>query len=226
MKWLYLLLDTATIFFPFILSFDKKVAYFKKWKYVFFAGLIVGIPFLVWDYLFTKSGVWGFNPDYLFGIYLANLPLEEVLFFVIVPFSCLFIYACVKVYFAAINFRKINKIFYVLIAGYIGFIAIFGYSGAYSQLVIASSIITLIAIWFLRGRLHFLPVAFLISLIPFLLVNGVLTGGFTAEPIVWYNDLERVPFRIFTIPAEDILYSFTLLGLNVVVFEKLQKITS
>lgn len=219
MKLLYLLLDVATIFFPLILSFDKKVTYFKQWKFVFLAGLIVGIPFLVWDYLFTASGFWGFNPDYLCGFYLLNLPLEEVLFFVVVPFACLFIYVCVKTYFAQINFIKLNVLFYVLLAGYIGFIAAFGYSGAYAQLVVCSSVVTLIFIWVQRKYLHFLPVAFLISLIPFLLVNGILTGAFTAEPTVWYNDLERTPFRIFTIPAEDILYSFTLMGLNVWVYE-------
>jgi lycopene cyclase domain-containing protein len=219
MKSLYMILDFATLFFPLVLSFDKRVAYVREWKFVFLAGLIVGVPFLIWDYFFTKSAFWGFNPDYLTGFYLGNLPIEEVLFFVVVPFSCVFIYACVKAYFAQMNFQKINRIFYVLISAYIVFIAIFGFHGAYAQSVIASSLLTLIVIWKLRTQLYFLPVAFVISIIPFMLVNGVLTGGFTESPIVWYNDLERSPFRIFTIPAEDVLYSFTLIGLNVAVFE-------
>ena len=219
MKSLYLLLDLATIFFPLILSFDKKVAYVKQWKFVFLAGLVVGIPFLIWDYYFTKAAVWGFNPDYLTGVYIANLPIEEVLFFVVVPFSCVFIYACAKAYFAKINFRKFNILFYILIFAYILFIAVFGYYGAYAQYVIGSSLLTLLVIWFLRNQLKFLPISFVISIIPFMLVNGFLTGGFTDAPIVWYDDLERTPFRIFTIPVEDVLYSFTLLGLNVAVFE-------
>ncbi len=219
MKSLYLLLDLATIFFPLILSFDKKVAYVKQWKFVFLAGLVVGIPFLIWDYYFTKAAVWGFNPEYLIGVYIVNLPIEEVLFFIVVPFSCVFIYACVKAYFAKINFQKFNILFYILIFAYILFIAVFGYYGAYAQYVIGSSLLTLLVIWFLRNQLKFLPISFVISIIPFMLVNGFLTGGFTDAPIVWYDDLERTPFRIFTIPAEDVLYSFTLLGLNVVVFE-------
>jgi lycopene cyclase domain-containing protein len=219
MKSLYLILDLATVLFPLLLSFDKKVAYVKQWKFVFLAGLVVGIPFLIWDYFFTKAAVWGFNSDYLAGVYIANLPIEEVLFFVVVPFSCVFIYACVKAYFEKINFQKFNLLFYILIFGYIVFIAVFGYYGAYAQYVIGSSLLTLLVIWFLRKQLHFLPIAFMISIIPFMLVNGVLTGGFTDAPIVWYDDLERTPFRIFTIPAEDVLYSFTLLGLNVAVFE-------
>lgn len=223
MKWLYLILDSATVLFPLILSFDKKVAYVKQWTFVFLAGLIVGVPFLIWDYFFTAAGVWGFNPDYLAGYYLANLPVEEVLFFAVVPFSCVFIYACVKAYFGNIHFRKFNAVFYALISGYIVFIAVSGYSGAYAQYVVCSSLLTLLVIWLWRKHLHFLPMAFTISILPFMLVNGVLTGGFTDAPIVWYDDLERSPFRIFTIPAEDILYSFTLLGLNVALFEGLRQ---
>lgn len=222
MKSFYLLLDLATLFFPLVLSFDKKVAYFKQWKFVFFAGLVVGVPFLVWDYFFTKNAVWGFNSDYLTGLYISNLPIEEVLFFAVVPFSCIFIYACGKTYFEKINFQKFNILFYVLIFAYIVFIAVFGSYGTYAQYVIGSSLLTLLVIWLLRKRLFFLPIAFVISIIPFMVVNGILTGGFTDAPIVWYDDLERTPFRIFTIPAEDVLYSFTLLGLNVAVFEWLR----
>lgn len=226
MKGLYLLLDIGTFFFPFILSFDKKVAYVKQWRSVFFAGLIVAVPFLIWDFSFTQAGVWGFNPDYLCGIYLLNLPIEEVLFFVVVPFSCVFIYACCKAYFHNFQLKKLNVTIYVLLVLYIGFIAFYGYQGAYAQSVIISTPITLGLVWLLRSKLTFLPLAFLIILIPFLAVNGVLTGSFTTEPVVWYNDAERTPFRIFTIPVEDVLYGFTLVGLNVGVFEFLKRSSS
>jgi len=221
MKGFYLFLDGVTVFFPLLLSFDKKVAFYKSWKQVFGAGAIVAVPFLVWDGLFTKNGVWGFNPDYLSGVYLGNLPLEEVLFFLLVPFSCLFIYACLKAYAEKLNLEKLNSVIYVALIGYIVFIAVSGYYGAYAQSVVVSSVITLVLLKLFSRKLPFLPLAFLISLVPFLVVNGALTGSFTTEPVVWYNDAERTAFRIFTIPAEDVLYSFTLIGLNVLVFEKL-----
>ena len=223
MKSLYIIVDFVTILFPFLLSFDKKVAYFKSWKYVFPACILVGIPFLVWDFYFTKNGVWGFNDDYLLGTNILNLPIEEVLFFLLVPFSCLFIYACVKAYLVNAHFRIFNISFYSLIAVYILFILFYGYQGAYSVAVVISSVITLLLILILGKTFVHLPIACVISLIPFLIVNGILTGSFTAEPVVWYNDLERTPFRIFTIPSEDILYSFTLIGLNILVFEKLKE---
>jgi len=223
MKSLYLIIDLATLFFPLVLSFDKKVAYFKLWKRVFLSSLIIAIPFLIWDSLFTAVGVWGFNKDYLCGIYLGNLPLEEVLFFFIVPFACVFIYACVKVYFEKTDFIKLNLLFYVLLAGYLGFVAVYGYCCAYSQWVSVSTVLTLLVIFLMRKRLHFFPMAFLITLIPFLLVNGILTGAMTEEPVVWYHTPEHLPWRIFTIPMEDVLYGFTLIGLNVAVFERISK---
>jgi lycopene cyclase domain-containing protein len=219
MKGLYLLLDGATVLFPILLSFDKKVAFVKQWKAALLSGLIVALPFLVWDIAFTQNGFWGFNPDYLVGLYIYNLPIEEVLFFLLVPFSCLFIYACVKAYLQRMSLYWTNAIIYFLLLCYIGFIVLYSFGGAYPRSVIASSVMTLMALLFSRERTRFLPLAFVISLLPFLLVNGVLTGGFTEEPVVWYNDAERVPFRIFTIPAEDILYCFTLIGMNAVIFE-------
>lgn len=220
MKGLYLLLDGATVLFPLLLSFDKKVAYVKQWKDVLLAAAIVGIPFLVWDVLFTARGVWGFNPDYLVGWYVFNLPVEEVLFFLVVPFSCMFIYACVKAYICGQYLHPVNAVIYSLLLCYMGFIAwgALQNGGVYSRAVIVSSGLTLILLVLFRRQTRFLPLAFVVSLVPFLLVNGILTGAATSEPIVWYNAAERLPFSMLTIPVEDVLYSFTLIGLNAVVY--------
>ena len=77
----YLILNLACIFFPFILSFDKKIAYYKLWKPLFIGIFISAAFFIIWDILFTKLGVWSFNPTYIIGIYIFNLPIEEILFF-------------------------------------------------------------------------------------------------------------------------------------------------
>ena len=96
---IYLYLDLLVIAFPLLLSFDKKVAYFKTWKYLFPAILIIGAFFVLWDMQFTRMNIWSFNQKYLLGIYMYNLPIEEVLFFIVVPFSCVFIYEVLKAYF-------------------------------------------------------------------------------------------------------------------------------
>ena len=53
-----------------------------------------------------------------------------------------------------------------------------------------------------------------ILLLPFLIVNGLLTGTGLASPVVWYNPSEIYGVRILTIPVEDIFYGMDLILLN------------
>ena len=219
MKSLYLLLDALTILFPLILSFDKKVAYYKSWKYLIYGFLFVGIPFIIWDVIFTAMGIWGFNPTYLTGLTIGNLPIEELLFFVVVPFSCTFIYACVKAYFPKLKLKGFNLLFYAALAIYSLFLVVNAWDGWYTIIASLLAIATIPTIQKLKLRLDFLPLSFLIALVPFFIINGVLTGTGIDSPIVWYNDLENTGMRFATIPYEDVVYGWTLIAGNIVVFE-------
>lgn len=70
------------------------------------------------------------------------------------------------------------------------------------------------------GRFYF---AFALILIPFLIVNGILTGFFTEEPVVWYNDSETLGVRIGTIPLEDVVYGMLMLLVPITIAEKLEE---
>ena len=72
----------------------------------------------------------------------------------------------------------------------------------------------------LRGRFY---LAFLVSCIPFLLVNGILTGMATDSPVVLYNPDEYTGLRFGTVPFDDFAYSFLMLFGNVMQFERLRK---
>ena len=62
--------------------------------------------------------------------------------------------------------------------------------------------------------------AYLVTLIPFLLVNGILTGSFIGSPVVNYNDAEIIGFRILTIPIEDFVYNLLMFLLVIYIYEK------
>ena len=52
---------------------------------------------------------------------------------------------------------------------------------------------------------------FFILLIPFSIVNGLLTGTLIKNQVVWYNNNENLSIRLGTIPIEDIFYALLVL---------------
>lgn len=222
---LYLWVIVLSFAGPFLLSFDKKVHFYTHWKTIFPAILIVGTGFVLWDIYFTDNGIWGFNPDYLTGLYLVNLPIEEVLFFVIVPYCCVFIYEVIKAYFPNFKPKRFSYYFSVLFTITCLSLGIINFENWYtSTALLGAGLLNWIVYfgWTPKWYPHFV-VAFLVTTIPFLIVNGILTGGFTPEPIVWYNEDHIIGVRIFTIPFEDNFYNFFMLFPIVMIHEWLIK---
>lgn len=220
MKGLYLLLDGITLLFPLLLSFDKRVAYFRRWKTVFIASTLIAIPFLIWDIYFTAYGVWGFNDDYLVGVSIFHLPIEEILFFWVVPFACIFIYECCKYYFRAVETTFINLTLQIAMLAYIPILLMQNPQGWYTISIAISTLLVLV-LWRVGKVTPFIGLAFLLSLIPFLLINGILTGSQIDAPIVWYSNDHFSGWRIFTIPLEDVAYAFSLIAGNILLTERL-----
>ncbi len=198
---------------PFLLSFDKKVAFFREWKYLLPATGIVFVIFVVWDSFFTSKQIWGFNPAYLSGKYLANLPIEEVLFFVVIPYCCLFIHQVLKAYFPSVKLHKLTHLFAftLVLAGFI-----FGATHLHQWYTVTVSFLTsliTIGVYFVyqKAWYHQFVFTYLVCLIPFIVVNSILTGSFTPTPIVWYAENHIMGIRIFTIPVEDLFYNYLLL---------------
>ena len=96
-KYAYLLINIFTVLGPLALSPlapANQKAFLKK---IFPSILIIAVIFIIHDIVFTDLGVWGFNYFYLTGMNIFNLPVEEVLFFICIPFGSLFIHATVTV---------------------------------------------------------------------------------------------------------------------------------
>jgi lycopene cyclase domain-containing protein len=61
------------------------------------AVLPVAVVFLAWDAIAVTAGVWTYNPAYVTGVQLPfRIPVEELVFFLVVPVCAILTYGCVQ----------------------------------------------------------------------------------------------------------------------------------
>lgn len=221
MKIEYLIVNLIIFLGPFLLSFEKGIHFISQWKYAFKAIVIVWIPFIIWD-ISVNHRHWWFNSDYTLNFQLLGLPLEEWLFFITVPFSVLFIWEIFsKKTGNPINLKRqtIQKIIIALAIP--GIILLYSGKEYTGLAIIALSItgimdVTLKTQIFLRRNTYiYLGIVTLLNLI----FNGYLTG----RPIVLYNEAYQLNWRIITIPIEDLIYGYSLILSNTILFEKFKR---
>ncbi|MCL6494809.1 MAG: lycopene cyclase domain-containing protein [Ignavibacterium sp.] len=213
----YLIINILIIFFPLVLSFDKNLTYYKKIPRLIFSILIVSTAYIIWDSIATKRGDWAFNPEHLIGIYFFGLPLEEILFFITVPYSCVFIYETVKFYVKEKEIRLSKTIFGVIALLLLIIALVFNHQHYTFTVTIFTAIFFILSILIkpqLLNSYHYW-LTMLISFVPFLIVNYFLTS----IPVVTYNDAAFFGKRFITIPLEDFLYSFSMISLWILFYE-------
>ena len=220
----YFLILAAAVAGPLALSFDKKVAFYKKWKYLFLPVFIPALLYIAWDIYFTSKGVWSFNNEYVTGVKLYNLPVEEILFFFIVPYCCIFIYECIRSYFPRLKNKKQADRLLWLLATTLLITGIIFYDKYYTSWTFILTAVFIGIIYLFRNFFKAFDavsfaIAYLVIVIPFLIVNGFLTS----IPVVLYNDAENLGIRIYTIPFEDVFYGMLLVLMNITIYEKLLK---
>lgn len=222
-KYTYILVDFFCVIFPFLFSFHPKINFYKQWKYFLLPCIITALFFIVWDILFAHWDIWHFNPSYILGVYFLNLPIEEMLFFVCVPYACVFTYYSLTLFLNFSFFNKKALSFSLLLAATLLIIALFNQQKLYTSVtfILLAILLSILSI----KRVNYLSsffVSFLIILLPFFISNGILTGSFIKEPVVIYNNSYNLSIRLFTIPLEDIFYGMLLLLMNIGGFELLR----
>ena len=220
MNWLYLVLNLASVAVPLAFSFDKRIDFYKKWPSLFPALGITAAFFLLWDFWFTHEGVWKFNSEFVLGFDLVNLPFEEWMFFIFIPYACMFIHESLKYHFKNDPFEKYGKSISITLAIPLLILAVIYNERLYPAVTfLLLGLLLLFNVLFLKanfmGRFF---LTYLVSLLPFALVNGILT----CMPVLIYNNEENLSLRIGTIPVEDFFYSMMMLLMNVTIFERLQ----
>jgi len=219
----YLSLDFLIILFPLLFSFKWVFPYYKFYKPLLASIIIVGGVYILWDMIVTIRGDWAFAEEYLVGIDFV-IPLEEALFFVVVPYACIFIYENLQYFFKD---KKIgfNKWFYYLLAIIFFFVGIIYYHQDYTILALlsVSAFLFIAATWYpdiLRSRNYWFYIA--ISFGAFLIFNYILTSIpiVTYEPnAIWGGTVDQLWYgRFITIPFEDFFYNFSMLSFYLLIY--------
>jgi lycopene cyclase domain-containing protein len=237
-QYAYLLVNLGCIAIPFLFSFEHRISFYKKWKAFFPAAFITLAFFVIWDIIFTDMGIWGFNPVYLTGIEIANLPIEEWLFFICIPYACTFTYEAFRLYFKKPPFGKATKIILWAIVFLNVMLALLNYGIWYTFFtnLFTALFLLILLLWIRPKFMGWALLTYFVITIPFLISNGVLTGldfwnyalintdvNDIYDQIVWYNNAHNLGVRIFSIPVDDFIYGFLLIVMNIVLYEAFLK---
>jgi len=196
--------------------------FIKHWKAVLTSLTIVAVFFLIWDAIFTKLNIWGFNPDYHLPFLILGMPIEEWLFFFCIPYASVFIHYSLAYFKPTFLLpRKFTEIITIGLVLLLFYVVVTNYTRAYTVVNFLVLIGVLVYSYYYKGirYLRRFYLSFFLIFIPFFIVNSILTGTFIEKPIVWYNDYHNLGIRLGTIPIEDIGYAFSMLFANVLLIE-------
>ena len=210
---LCLLINLLSISIPFLVSFHPRIKLYKNWGSLILALLMAMIPFIIWDIYFTEQEYWGFNPDYLSNIYWFNLPIEEWLLFICIPYSCVFMQiALIELSEKWVLKQNVtNYTTYLLFVIFL-VVLVFNTDKMYTLFDMSYAILVLAHVFYWKKELLTkFYLTFLAMMVPFIIVNGVLTGTGIQNEVVWYNDIQNLGIRFFTIPIEDFAYAFSMI---------------
>lgn len=90
LKFAYFAMLAFVIFGSFWLELFLKVGVLRRVKRAALSILPTAATFLIWDYYAVHQGHWWFDKEQVIGIFApGGIPLEEFLFFIVVPLAAL-----------------------------------------------------------------------------------------------------------------------------------------
>ncbi len=178
------------------------------------AMVIMSIPFLIWDHIVTNTW-WSFNPLYTLPIRVFKLPLEEIMFFFTVPWSCLLLWVNIK----SLKFLNTTTSFSYILLGLTFCFTLIAIFRSPIYMIVALLSFLLIQILSFASNL-FNRNSFLFFAILTLFLTTIFNGYLTSRPVVEYSQAYLSQNFIYTIPFEDYIYGLTLICGNVWLYEK------
>ncbi len=216
MSWVYTLFNLAVLVPCVVISVVRKQGPLQNKKALLAGYASVSALFIIWDILAARAGHWFFSDTYTLAYRFLGLPIEEIAFFITVPFGCMLVWdALPKEKFT------MTRVQYRLLLGAIGLsgsiLAVFGWENGYSRTAGLAVLLVLGVLVWAQPRLVTAKRFWYFQLSTlglFLICNLFLT----ALPVITYNDAAKTSWHILTIPIEDLFYNFALLNSFLLVY--------
>ena len=214
----YLIFNIVVMAGPLAFGSMKRFYFIDRWKYAFLSIGIVAIPFIIWDALVTNRH-WWFSESYTLDLRLVYLPIEEIMFFITVPFACLFTWEMIKKYISDRNVAFGNMVHILAFSLPLVGILLFLNGKEYTGLVMFSLFVAIMADKLLKTNLVNQR-CFYWYLTTIIIFTLIFNGYLTARSVVLYGETYQLGLRVFTIPIEDFGYGISLLFLCTILYEK------
>lgn len=209
MKFLYLLFNLFALLPLGIYMWQRHREFFTR--RLIWAVLANAFVFIIWDIWATAQGHWMFNHRYILGVTVFGLPIEELLFFITVPISCLGVWHIMAR--AIQNFSAYWAKYLSFSLKIFGFCSIaFGFffaSGQYTKVVLCIS--GAIMYWISVSSNIIGKKAYSFWLLTVYCLFLVSNWFLTAIPIVTYGTTHIFGLFVITIPIEDFFFNFAML---------------
>ena len=218
--FLFTLAGVVAILFG--VSLNKRLSILSSVKYMFPAVAFSAAILIMIDLQFAKLAVWSFNPKYVLGINLLDLPVEEWLFFIVVPFLGIFIYEFVKQQYRRFEYPNFFLLLSLVVLVLVGVTGYSSHNKTYPFFLFFLITIYLgYTIFRNRFKAHYTKfyLSYIILLVPFVLIDKVLIG----LPILEYNDAYFLGAQLFSIPIENFASLFLLHIITITVYEYLKE---
>ncbi len=181
------------------------------------AVIISGVFFTVSALILSLFGVSVFNSDYVAGVRILDLPIEEILFHFILAFTGLNIYVVLNAHFPKNNLEKFSLSVSNLLLGILIAMIFFTHAKLYSVITFSVLFLSLFYVEYV-SKIRFMYKfyrAYAVMLVPFCLLY-MLIGSL---PIITYRVGETINLKLGAIPFEGFFYLMNILLVSVYLFE-------
>jgi lycopene cyclase domain-containing protein len=217
MNYTYLLVDLGLLLFSVLLFSIKKLNFAGQSKFIILAVLINVFAFSVPTEFLTQLKVIVYNPPYLTGMMLWQLPVEELLLSFLLPLCGIAIYLLLNIRYPDNKPDKYSLALSNILLGVCIAMLYFGHQKLYTVFSFAILLVFLLYIEYvnkIRFMYRFYR-AYLVSLVPFYISYGILTSF----PMFQFTEEETLNFNLVHIPFESHFYFMAMLLLSIYLFE-------